>query len=364
MRVMLDAVFNHCGWLHPFWQDVLQHGRQSKYFECFFIDREPVVNFELKEGELPHLTPEMYGKLNFRTFGFEPRMPKWNTAHPLVREHLLGAIRYWMENYGVDGWRLDVSNEVSHDFWREFRKLIKSINPEAYIMGENWDNSYPWMMGDQFDAVMNYELTYPVWNLLGTAGTVDEQFDVLQYQQAINQLLVSYPKNNLEVMYNLIDSHDTARITHVCGGNLDKVKLAYVLQMTFTGSPSIYYGSELGLSGDGQHNRAPYPWVNLQNLDLRILVQRLIRLREKHATFKAVDLQWLQVDPQANTLLFKKTTEAETLYVLINASDQVRDLPLPEELAGQRIFDLLTEEWFKPGQDAALPPFGFSLWSC
>ncbi|TLN18591.1 alpha-glycosidase, partial [bacterium] len=322
MRVMLDAVFNHCGWLHPFWQDVLQHGRQSNYFECFFIDREPVVNFELLEGELPHLTPEMYGKLNFRTFGFEPRMPKWNTAHPLVREHLMGAIRYWMENYGVDGWRLDVSNEVSHDFWREFRKLVKGINPDAYVMGENWDNSYPWMMGDQFDAVMNYELTYPVWNLLGTAGTVDEHFNVLQYQRAINQLLVSYPKNNLEVMYNLIDSHDTARITHICGGNLDKVKLAYVLQMTFTGSPSVYYGSELGLTGDGQHNRAPYPWVNLQNLDLRGLVQRLIRLRGEHASFKSVDLQWLHVDPQANTMLFKKTVESESLFVLVNASPE------------------------------------------
>jgi len=179
MRVMLDAVFNHCGWLHPFWQDVLKNGRESRYFDCFFIDREPVINFELADGELPRLTPEMYGKLNFRTFGFEPRMPKWNTAHPLVREHLLGAVRYWMETFGIDGWRLDVSNEVSHDFWREMRQTVKGINPEAYIMGENWDNSYPWLMGDQFDAVMNYELAYPIWNLLGISGTVDEVYDVV-----------------------------------------------------------------------------------------------------------------------------------------------------------------------------------------
>ena len=96
-------------------------------------------------------------------------MPKWNTDHPLVKEHLFGSIRYWTEQFGVDGWRLDVSNEVSHDFWRQFRRLmLHQINPEVFILGENWDNSTPWLQGDQFDGVMNYELTYPIWNLLGS----------------------------------------------------------------------------------------------------------------------------------------------------------------------------------------------------
>ncbi len=365
MRVMLDAVFNHCGWLHPFWQDVLKNGRESRYFDCFFIDREPVINFELADGELPRLTPEMYGKLNFRTFGFEPRMPKWNTAHPLVREHLLGAVRYWMETFGIDGWRLDVSNEVSHDFWREMRQTVKGINPEAYIMGENWDNSYPWLMGDQFDAVMNYELAYPIWNLLGISGTVDEVYDVVQFQHAINHLLAGYPRNAIEAMYNLIDSHDTARIAHVCGGNLDKVRLAYVLLMTFAGSPSLYYGSELGLPGDGQHNRAPYPWGNPPNLDLRSLVQQLIQLRGEHASFKSVDFQWLHVDPQANTMLFKKTAESESLFVAINASDITQSLLLPDDLARQPVLDLLRGEQIEPGTEAVtLPAFGFKLWTC
>ena len=361
MRLMLDAVFNHCGWLHPFWQDVLLRGKQSPYYECFYIEREPVVNFEIHEGGLPHFDPAMSGKLNFRTFAFTPRMPKWNTSHPLVREHLFGAARYWMETYGVDGWRLDVSNEVTHDFWREFRKMIKGINPEAYIMGENWDNSYHWLMGDQFDAVMNYELSYPIWNLLGLKETTVEHFDVLQYQQAVNQLLVSYPKNNLEVMYNLIDSHDTPRIAHIYGGNMDKVKLAYLLLMTFTGAPSVYYGSEVGMSGDGHHNRAPYPWGKVEDLDLRDLIHRLILLRREHPSFKSVDIQWLDVNPQTNTMIFKKVAGSESLIVLVNASGLNRRLDLPLGLSHGPVIDLLEGEMIRQISSVNLPPYGFSL---
>lgn len=361
MRVMLDAVFNHCGWLHPFWQDVLKHGKASRYYDCFFIEREPILNFELVEGELPHLTPEMYGKLNFRTFGFVPRMPKWNTAHPLVREHLFGAVRYWMETFGVDGWRLDVSDEVSHDFWREFRKLVKSIRPDAYIMGEIWDNSYPWLMGDQFDAVMNYELAYPIWNLLGTPDTVAEPYDVLQYQQAINQLIVSYPQNNLEVMYNLVDCHDTARIAHVCGGNIDKVKLAYVLQMTFTGAPSIYYGSEVGLAGDDHHNRAPYPWGHAQNPDLRDLVKRLSQLRARQTALRSANLTWLHVDAAANTLVFRKESAGGPVYVFVNVNAQPQSLPVPGEIQHRHLIDLIKEDAIELSDRILLQPYGFRL---
>ncbi len=118
---------------------------------------------------------------------------------------------------------------MPHAFWREFRQILKQINPEIYILGENWDNSYPWLMGDQFDGVMNYELTYPIWSLLGESDRVKQKYDVVQYQEAINQLLANYPKHNLPAMYNLIDSHDTPRIMSICGDNVDKVKLAYLI---------------------------------------------------------------------------------------------------------------------------------------
>jgi len=208
---------------------------------------------------------------------------------------------------------------------------------------------------------MNYELSYPIWNLLGSKETTVEHFDVLQYQQAVNQLLVSYPKNNLEVMYNLIDSHDTARIAHVYGGNMAKVKLAYLLLMTFTGTPSVYYGSEIGLIGDSHHNRAPFPWGKEQDLGLRQLVRRLIQLRSEHPSFKSVDIQWLDVNPQANTMLFKKAAGAESLLVLVNASGLDCRLDLPHRLSHGPVIDLLQGETLPDGGPITLPPYGFSL---
>jgi len=358
IRIMLDAVFNHCGWFHPFWQDVVRRGRNSPYYECFFIEREPVINFDVQPGQLPRLTAAQRHQLNYRTFAFAPNMPKWNTAHPLVKEHLLGAIRYWTA-LGVDGWRLDVSNEIAHTFWREFRQLAQSLNPHIYILGENWDNSYPWLMGDQFHGVMNYEFTYAVWNLLRGSDALGQPFGVQDYRNAVSQYLVSYPKNVLPSMYNLVDSHDTPRIRHICQGNSDAVRLAYLLQMSFPGAPSIYYGSEIGLDGDGGHNRAPMPWqASQQDLALRDFIRRLIELRRAHPAFAAVDLRWVYSNPQDNTLIFAKTAAGETLYVLLNVSDRPHSLKLP---TGAQSWDLLAECAVPSGETFELAPFGFRL---
>ncbi|TLN05568.1 DUF3459 domain-containing protein, partial [bacterium] len=177
----------------------------------------------------------------------------------------------------------------------------------------------------------------------------------------INGLLVGSPKHNLQAMYNLIDSHDTPRIAHVCGGNLDKVKLAYVLQMTFTGSPSVYYGSELGLGGDGQHNRLPYPWGKERNPDLRELVRKLIHLRRQHPTFAAVDLSWLHVDAATNTLAFRKEADGERLYLLANASAQPQAIALPRELQDSLVVDALQEDELRLSGSILLPPYAFRL---
>jgi glycosidase len=362
IKIMLDAVFNHCGWFHPFWQDVVNNGKQSKYYDCFFIDREPVINFEINEGKLPKLSSKHMGNLNYRTFAFAPYMPKWNTDHPLVKEHLFGSIKYWTEQFGVDGWRLDVSNEVSHDFWREFRHLVHQINPEVYILGENWDNSTPWLQGDQFDGVMNYELTYPIWNLLGFENRVTQHLDVHGYQNEINKLLVAYPKHTLPNMYNLIDSHDTPRIDFKCGGNKEKIKLAYALMMTFSGSPSIYYGSEVGLPGPTGHNRRCMLWNEKdQDLELFAHVKQLIQLRKMHSSFKSVDIKWLDVNSSENTFIMKKESEDEFLFFLVNINESEKTLQLPKEVEDKVVIDLMQEQSIHLQIYLKLSAFGFRL---
>ena len=362
IRIMLDAVFNHCGWFHPFWQDVVKHGRVSKYYDCFFIERDPVINFEVEEGKLPKLSFDEKGHLNYATFAFTPLMPKWNTDHPLVKEHLFGAIRYWTETYHVDGWRLDVSNEVPHAFWREFRQMVKEINPEIFILGENWDNSYPWLMGDQFDGVMNYELTYPIWFLLGDSDKVKQTYDVVEYQQAINQLITNYPKHNLPPMYNLIDSHDTARILSICGDQVEKVKLAYLLQFTFAGAPSVYYGSEIGLAGPEGHNRRCMPWnQSEQDLDLRSFIKQLIALRKDNPVMGEVDLQWLLVDQDHQSLIFKKEKDASQLVLFVNSSADPVELPVPDSIKNTAVVDAFTGEKLRLDSMIKLDRFGFRL---
>jgi glycosidase len=362
IRVMLDAVFNHCGWFHPFWQDVIKNGRESRYYECFFIERDPVINFEVEDGKLPKVSLDDRGNLNYATFAFTPLMPKWNTDHPLVKEHLLGAIRYWTETYRVDGWRLDVSNEVPHAFWREFRQMLKHINPEIYILGENWDNSYPWLMGDQFDGVMNYELTYPIWFLLGEPDRVKQKYDVVEYQEAINQLLANYPKHNLPVMYNLIDSHDTPRIMSICGDQIEKVKLAYLLQFTFTGAPSVYYGSEVGMAGPEGHNRRCMPWnESQQDLGIRSFVKNLIELRKKYSVFSVVDLKWLLVDSEQQAFIFQKIEDHQRLIVVVNTKADAVTLKIPDELKNKKYKDLFADREIALNEELQLNKFEFRL---
>ncbi len=347
IKIMLDAVFNHCGGEHPFWQDVLKNGVNSKYADCFYImDRsKPIEVTNDKE------------KLNYKTFGFVGDMPKWNTGNEIARDYLLKAAEFWVKEYGIDGWRLDVSNEVSHDFWRAFRQRIKTINPDVYILGENWDNSYPWLMGDQMDAVMNYEFTNPVWNFLGVDPHIVRSYTPTRFKQAIDALLTSYPRNLTANLFNLLDSHDTPRLLTVCGGNDDIALQAYAIQMTLAGSPAIYYGGEVGLDGDGHNNRKCMEWDEAkQNQKLKQGIKRLIEIRNQYDATKAVELEWIAADDDNGCIAYKKQGSNHLIYLLLNSSDTPQTLDLPKigmvELMSNNQIDT---------KNITLPPHGFAI---
>ncbi|MGL5677414.1 MAG: alpha-glycosidase [Cellulosilyticaceae bacterium] len=364
MKVMLDAVFNHCGFKHPFWQDVMEKGKASPYYDYFHILHEPIVNFEVDEEGMPcPLDNEQQANLAYRTFAFVPAMPKWQTANAKARRYLLDVGKYWVEQYDIDGWRLDVSNEVSHDFWRDFRKEVKAVKKDVYIIGENWDNSYPWLMGDQFDAVMNYELLYPIWNFVGHNSYSHQTMTASQYKDTVSTLLANYPKHVTEHMFNMIDSHDTPRLMNVCDQNEDKVKLAYILQMTFAGAPSIYYGSEVGVSGEGEDNRRCMPWQeSYQNRVIKAHVKRMIAIRKTIGATRTADIVWLTAEDATNYLAFAKESEEETLYVLMNNQDKAYEVTLPEAIGNQKVKDVYTNEERKLGTTETLSAYGFRLY--
>jgi Glycosidases len=329
IRVMLDAVFNHCGFKHPFFQDVVKNGMDSEYAQCFHLIKEPVINFPINDKGFPAPTGYMAaGALNYETFAFTPNMPKWRTGNPVAERYLLDVAEYWIREYDIDGWRLDVSNEVSHVFWRKFKKAVRAIKPDLFILGENWDDSTPWLRGDQFDSVMNYEFTYPVWHLLSREA-IYKDFGVEAFKANISRLLVSYPKNIAINMFNLLDSHDTSRLHTLLGEDERLVKIAFLLQMSFGGSPSVYYGSEIGLFGVHDGNRQCMIWDEAeQNLGLKAHVKQMIALRNQYPAMKEMDMKFISYDQAPEMLIYSKEYKGETLTFIINLEERKQTISL------------------------------------
>ncbi len=328
IKVMLDAVFNHTSVDHPFFQDVVKHGKDSLYYNSFYIKNTPITKTKTKKhgGHVDF-------HLDYETFAFSPKMPKTNTEDKVMREHLLNVSRYWIEHFDIDGWRLDVSNEISHDFWREFRKVVKKAKQDTFILGENWDNSMPWLQGDQFDAVMNYEFMYPIWSYFGT-NIKQAKYSGEDLKNTINQTLFSYPKNVITNMFNLVDSHDTARIAEVCEGNTNLLKLVYLFQFSLPGSPSIYYGGEIGLRGNHDpDNRRCMIWdEQRQDKDLLLFMKQLTTIYHKESAFYSPNITWIVTTN--DVLIYQK----ENLTFVINKSNMEQEIDLSIDIIGTDLF--------------------------
>lgn len=267
MKVMLDAVFNHMGDQSAQWQDVLKHGEKSVYKDWFHIQEFPVTNDKLvNPKELP-----------YHTFAFASYMPKLNTADPEVKDYLLSVATYWIEHFDIDAWRLDVANEVDHQFWRDFRKAVLSKKPDLYILGEVWHTSQPWLNGDEFHAVMNYPLSDSIKDYF-----LSRRKKTSQFISEINCQSMYYKQQISEVMFNLLDSHDTERILTTAKGDIQLVKSALAFLFLQRGAPCIYYGTELELGGGMDPDcRRVMPWDRVSSSnDMLNFMKNLIQLRK------------------------------------------------------------------------------------
>ncbi|MEB3751423.1 alpha-glycosidase [Geobacillus icigianus] len=348
IRVMLDAVFNHCGYEFAPFQDVLKNGESSPYKDWFHIR-----DFPLQSEPRP----------NYDTFAFVPQMPKLNTAHPDVRRYLLDVATYWIRECDIDGWRLDVANEIDHEFWREFRRAVKAQKPDVYILGEIWHDAMPWLRGDQFDAVMNYPVADAALRFFAK-----EEINAREFAERLMRVLHSYPATVNEAAFNLLGSHDTPRILTVCGEDVRKAKLLFLFQLTFTGSPCIYYGDEIGMTGGNDPGcRKCMIWDDdKQHRGLYEHVKQLIALRRQYRALRRGHIAVLHADEQTNQLVYEKTDGDETVVIIINRSNQAADIPLPFNAKKKRLVNLLTgERWAAEadGLSVSLPAYGFALYA-
>jgi glycosidase len=350
IRVMLDIVFNHSGYFFEKFQNVVEYGEASEYKDWFHIHKFPVYDMtnELNSSK----------ELNFDTFAYTPRMPKLNTENPEMKEYLLNVIRYWSDEVSIDGWRLDVANEVDHRFWREFRKIAKEKNPDAYIVGEVWHDANPWLGGDQFDAVMNYPLNDAVIGFFAK-----EELNSIEFAQEVTRTNFQYPKHVNDRMYNLIDSHDTPRFLYQTGDRKELLKLAYVFMMTHTGAPSVYYGNEVGMTGKQDPDcRRPMLWTTEdQDIELLAFMKQLIRIRKEHKVLRDEgDLRFLMSE-HPDVLIYRRRVESEVYTILINRSNHSQLFRLPEDILKRSLLDLWCNEQITVEDQIELKPYGFII---
>ena len=268
IRVILDGVFNHISSSHFMFRDVLEHGLDSEYYDCFYqLPEHPEVP---DPGEYPKYT----------CFSYVSNMPKTNTANPYLRQYFCDVGTYWIREFDIDGWRLDVANELDDGFLRTFRTVVKQAKPDALIVGEVWENAAHYLNGDMLDSAMNYDFRRYCRRFFAEETVGAETFDT-----NVSTMLLRYRENALNAQLNLLDSHDVSRYLTLCGGNADKMELAVLLQMTFPGMPCVFYGNEKGLCGTTESEyRQAMAWDKTHPLEE--VYRSLIALRKEHPALR------------------------------------------------------------------------------
>lgn len=323
IKVVLDAVFNHSGEEFFAFKDLLLNQENSKYKDWFHVKSFP-INFEdlikrtKEKGWKDWYIDKETGKdiLPYHTFAHTPLMPKLNTENKELKEYLLEVAKYWIREFDIDGWRLDVANEVDHQFWREFRIAVKEIKPEAYIVGEIWHDSTPWLQGDQYDSVMNYALTNASIKYFAK-----DEIDSKEFSETLAGILMRYSWQVNEVMLNLLDSHDTARFINKTNFDTQKLKLAELFMFTFIGAPMLYYGTEIGMTGEDDPDcRKGMIWdENKWDKELLDFIKNLIKIRKENIALTRGNINFIEHE---NLLIFQREYKDKKTLVVINNTNK------------------------------------------
>jgi len=370
MRVVLDGVFNHAS--RGFWpfHHVMETGAASPYRDWFYFDNEaleagrqvrayPEDQRPLDTSNVPD--EQRLGLASQAAFGYRawwdlPALPKLNTDNPEVREYLFGVAEHWIR-FGADGWRLDVALEIKDEsFWREFRRRVKAVNPEAYIVAEVWHEEPRYLHGDQFDAYMNYPLGEAITSFTAAAHldrrVLRQQFnldsaihpiDGAAFARRVEHSLSLYDPEVVAVQLNVLDSHDTPRFLAMASEDKASLRLATLLQMTLPGAPSIYYGDEIGMTGEQDPGcRATFPWDHRDTWDEDLLafMKGAVSLRHGNPVLRRGSYRTVAAWDAAVAFMRGPVADAPgpEVVVAVNARDAEieLDLDLPD-LTGRQL---------------------------
>ncbi len=343
IRVIFDGVFNHASRGFYQFSHALENGAASPYRDWFNLHGFPVRAYE--------------GAPNYDAWWNLAALPKFNHQNPQVREFLFRVAEHWVRA-GIDGWRLDVPGEIDDDeFWREFRRRVKNINPDAYIVGEIWQRGDRWLRGDQFDAVMNYQFTRLCLGFFVDPEGIDRALahehsygtigalDTAEFARALTDMLTWYPREITYAQLNLLDSHDTARFVTIARGDTTALKLALLMMFGFVGAPMLYYGDEIALEGrlDPDCRRAMIWEPSKRGKEMLGYTKRLTALRQKYVALRRGALTPLYTNSKEFAFA-RHQSDAPTVIVALNAGREPVALDLRVERwlpDGAR----LVEEW-------------------
>jgi glycosidase len=342
MRIIIDGVFNHCGWHFFAFEDVMQYGENSIYKDWFYELTFPVKP-PTHTDELP----------DYSCFAYEKKMPKLNTANPQVIEYFKKVCKYWIKEFKIDGWRLDVANEIDKNFWRSFRQTAKEANPDIVLIGEVWENADVWLKGDMFDSTMNYDFRRHCRDFFAL-----QTIDGKTFAERLNQMNYRYPLNITLGQLNLLDSHDVARFLTLCQDNIAKWKLAALFLFLYPGVPCLFYGDEKGISGITENEyRSPMPWDSSdKSRNLTAFIKNLISIRKTYLHS--------QIAPQKDTI--KTAPSSDQLLIIEKRSNMgklvfymnVGAAAYPLETDANRL--LLMAEGI---QDGRIDPDGYAIYA-
>jgi cyclomaltodextrinase / maltogenic alpha-amylase / neopullulanase len=371
IRVVLDGVFNHAS--RGFWpfNHVMEVGWDSPYRDWFYFDEEAlkagrqVRAFPADRDYVLDLTAAPWERLegvnSLRELGYRawwdlPALPKLNTDNPEVREYLYGVAEHWIR-FGIDGWRLDVPEEIKDvQFWREFRRRVSAVNPDAYIVAEIWEERPEALQGDQYHGLMNYPFMAAVLSfvaadyhddrVIGSHFTIRshvQREDAPTFARRLEHILTVYDPAVVAAQLNLLDSHDTPRFLTMASGDVASFRLATLIQMTVPGAPSIYYGDEIGLPGGFDPDcRRSFPWQAPETWDRDLLayVSATAALRHANPVLRHGAFRVLRAEGMA--LAYLRSDGAATMVVAINAGPApVRLVVDLAELGGRSLADVM-----------------------
>ena len=373
MKIILDGVFNHCGSFNKWVDRERIYEKEEGYEKGAYISKEsPYHSFFKFHNE--HEWP--YNEFYDGWWGHDT-LPKLNYEDsPKLMEDIMRVARKWVSPpFNADGWRLDVaadlghSPDYNHKFWREFRRVVKEANPEAIVLAEHYGDARSWLEGDQWDTVMNYDaFMEPVsWFLTGMEkhsdqfrqdllGNAEVFMDTMYYQSS------QFCRQSLETAMNELDNHDHSRFltrtshrvgrladagTEAAGENVNKAVLreAVVMQMTWPGAPTIYYGDEAGVCGfTDPDSRRTYPWGH-EDRDLLRFYQNIISVHKEYPVLIGGSLKFLYKD--YNILSYARFNKEEQIIVVVNNRAEQAYVEIPVWEAGiYRTQDTIMEEVF------------------